>query len=292
MKGSETAMKKYPYYLYVYKATFNVGPDIKRTIRRAKPDETDWYMKTQVANVGGYGPKLFEYSLKKRWPENEKERKRNRLGRVLELNNGTSILFQKTSSWRIEFLDANGKIVDRCKRNDTYEAKLLKIKFFIENSYPHYRESNVADRIAATILSGFEKVWLGFVDISKKYLLPLCEENETPALFWDLQDRVFVYDEELPYYENKDTSICHRIFTYYTFDWDYFEKEGQSNWYWVHRHRKDKRLRLRAVPEDGEFGPVRCGALEIIFKAPIVDPDEQKLGGYYWKKLNAESDIV
>lgn len=89
VKGSETAMKKYPYYLYVYKATFNVGPDIKRTIRRAKPEETDWYMKTQVANVGGYGPKLFEYSLKKRWPENEKERKRNRLGRVLELNNGT-----------------------------------------------------------------------------------------------------------------------------------------------------------------------------------------------------------
>lgn len=284
-------MKKYPYYLYVYKATFNVGPDIKRTIRRAKPEETDWYMNTQVANVGGYGPKLFEYSLKKRWPENEKERKRNRLGRVLELNNGTSILFHKTSSWRIEFLDANGKIVDRCKRNDTYEAKLLKIKFFIENSYPHYRESNIADRIAATILSGFEKVWLGFVDISKKYLLPLCKENETPALFWDLQDRVFVYDEELPYYENKDTGICHRIFAYYTFDWDYFEKEGQSNWYWLHRHRKDKRLRLRAVPEDGEFNPVRCGALEIIFKAPIVDPDEQKLGGYYWKKLNAESDI-
>ena len=103
---------------------------------------------------------------------------------------------------------------------------------------------------------------------------------------------MFVYDEELPYYENKDTGICHRIFAYYTFDWDYFEKEGQSNWYWLHRHRKDKRLRLRAVPENGEFNPVRFGALEIIFKAPIVDPYGQKLGGCYWKKLNADSDIV
>ena len=55
-------MRKYPYYLYVHKTTFNVGPDIKRAIRRAKPEETDWYTKTQVANVGGYGPKLFEYS--------------------------------------------------------------------------------------------------------------------------------------------------------------------------------------------------------------------------------------
>ena len=155
-------MRKYPYYLYVQKTTFNVGPDIKRAIRRAKPEETDWYMKTQVADVGGYGPKLFEYSLKKRWPDNKKERKRIRLGRILELNNGTSILFHKTSSWRIEFLDVSGRIVDRCKRNDSYETKLLKIKLFIEKSYPHYRESNVADRIAATILSGFGEVWLEF----------------------------------------------------------------------------------------------------------------------------------
>ena len=113
---------------------------------------------------------LIDYSLKKRWPDNKKERKRIRLGRVLELNNSTSILFHKTSSWRIEFLDASGRIVDRCKRNDSYETKLLKIKFWIEKSYPHYRESNVADRIAATILSGFGKVWLEFYKISKDYL--------------------------------------------------------------------------------------------------------------------------
>ncbi|MDM8086792.1 hypothetical protein QUV44_01010 [Parasutterella secunda] len=273
-------MRKYPYYLYVHKATFNVGPDIKRAIRRAKPEETDWYMKTQVADVGGYGPKLFEYSLKKRWPDNKKEQKRIRLGRILELNNGTSILFHKTSSWRIEFLDVSGRIVDRCKRNDSYETKLLKIKLFIEKSYPHYRESNVADRIAATILSGFGKVWLEFYKISKDYLFPLCKSNEMPTVFWDLQDRAFIYDEELPYFSDKDSGICHTVFSCYTFDWEYFKKGGLNNWYWLHYHRKDQRLKLRHVPKTSEFDLARYGAFEIIFKSPFTDYEGHKIAAY------------
>lgn len=280
-------MRKYPYYLNVLKTTFNVGPDLLKTLHRAKPEDTDWYQKTRIAKVNGYGPRLFEYSLKKRWPNTEKERKRIRLGRVLELKNGTKIIFHKTSSWNIEFLDAANKIIDQCKRNDTYETKLLKIKHFIEGAYPHYKDSNVADRIAATILSGFGKVWLEFVDISKKYLEPLCVQNETPALFWDLHYRLFIYDEEIPYYCDKDTSICFRVFSRYTFDWDYFQNQSKGNWYWLHCHKHDSELKLKKIAASNSFDTASIGALEVIFKAPIDDIEE-----HCWKNLNAEPDFV
>ena len=280
-------MRKYPYYLNVLKTTFNVGPDLLKTLHRAKPEDTDWYQKTRIAKVNGYGPRLFEDSLKKRWPNTEKERKRIRLGRVLELKNGTKIIFHKTSSWNIEFLDAANKIIDQCKRNDTYETKLLKIKHFIEGAYPHYKDSNVADRIAATILSGFGKVWLEFVDISKKYLEPLCVQNETPALFWDLHYRLFIYDEEIPYYCDKDTSICFRVFSQYTFDWDYFQNQSKGNWYWLHCHKHDSELKLKKIAASNSFDTASIGALEVIFKAPIDDMEE-----HCWKNLNAEPDFV
>ena len=280
-------MKKYPYYLNVLKTTFNAGPDLFKTLHRATPEDTDWYQKTQIAKVNGYGPQLFEYSLKKRWPNTEKERKKIRLGRVLELKNGTKIIFHKTSSWNIEFLDAANKIIDQCKRNDTYETKLLKIKHFIEGAYPHYKDSNVADRIAATILSGFGKVWLEFVDISKKYLEPLCVQNETPALFWDLHYRLFIYDEEIPYYCDKDTSICFRVFSQYTFDWDYFQNQSKGNWYWLHCHKHDSELKLKKIAASNSFDTASIGALEVIFKAPIDDMEE-----HCWKNLNAEPDFV
>ena len=280
-------MRKYPYYLNVLKTTFNVGPDLLKTLHRAKPEDTDWYQKTRIAKVNGYGPRLFEYSLKKRWSNTEKERKRIRLGRVLELKNGTKIIFHKTSSWKIEFLDAANKIIDQCKRKDTYETKLLKIKHFIEGAYPHYKDSNVADRIAATILSGFGKVWLEFVDISKKYLEPLCVQNETPALFWDLHYRLFIYDEEIPYYCDKDTSICFRVFSQYTFDWDYFQNQSKDNWYWLHCHKHDSELKLKKIAASNSFDTASIGALEVIFKAPIDDMEE-----HCWKNLNAEPDFV
>ena len=280
-------MRKYPYYLNVLKTTFNVGPDLLKTLHRAKPEDTDWYQKTRIAKVNGYGPRLFEYSLKKRWPNTEKERKRIRLGRVLELKNSTKIIFHKTSSWNIDFLDSANKIIDQCKRNDTYETKLLKIKHFIEGAYPHYKDSNVADRIAATILSGFGKVWLEFVDISKKYLEPLCVQNETPALFWDLHYRLFIYDEEIPYYCDKDTSICFRVFSQYTFDWDYFQNQSKGNWYWLHCHKHDSELKLKKIAASNSFDMASIGALEVIFKAPIDDMEE-----HCWKNLNAEPDFV
>lgn len=280
-------MRKYPYYLNVLKTTFNVGPDLLKTLHRAKPEDTDWYQKTRIAKVNGYGPRLFEYSLKKRWPNTEKERKRIRLGRVLELKNSTKIIFHKTSSWNIDFLDSANKIIDQCKRNDTYETKLLKIKHFIEGAYPHYKDSNVADRIAATILSGFGKVWLEFVDISKKYLEPLCVQNETPALFWDLHYRLFIYDEEIPYYCDKDTSICFRVFSQYTFDWDYFQNQSKGNWYWLHCHKHDSELKLKKIAASNSFDTASIGALEVIFKAPIDDMEE-----HCWKNLNAEPDFV
>ena len=69
-------MRKYPYYLYVQKTTFNVGPDIKRAILHAKPEETDWSMTTKHAELVGNVPTLFEYSLTNHSPDTKKNRKR------------------------------------------------------------------------------------------------------------------------------------------------------------------------------------------------------------------------
>ena len=175
-------MKKYSYSLIVSNAVFNIGPDILRTIRRAAPGEASCYEKSFFADATKYGPKLTTYTLKKRWPETPKDYKKIRLGRILELKNHTAIVFHKESSWKIEFLDSKGNLVDRCKRNDKREAIIQKIKLFIEKAYPHYARSNFADRIAATLMSGFSNVWLGFVEISKEYLQPLCS-GVWPPLF-------------------------------------------------------------------------------------------------------------
>ena len=115
-------MKKYPYSLVVRKVIFCACSDLLGRLRQARPDETDHYKTVQVAPIKGAGPLLIEYSLKKRWPENDKDRQRQYLGRILQLQNGVSIVFHKKSSWRIEFRDAEGNIVDRCKRNDKAEA--------------------------------------------------------------------------------------------------------------------------------------------------------------------------
>lgn len=101
-----------------------------------------------------------------------------------------------------------------------------------------------------------------------------------PTVFWDLQDRAFIYDEELPYFSDKDSGICHTVFSCYTFDWEYFKKGGLNNWYWLHYHHKDQRLKLRHVPKTSEFDLARYGAFEIIFKSPFTDYEGHKIAAY------------
>lgn len=67
-------MKKYPYSLVVRKVIFCACSDLLGRLRQARPDETDHYKTVQVAPIKGAGPLLVEYSLKKRWPENDKDR--------------------------------------------------------------------------------------------------------------------------------------------------------------------------------------------------------------------------
>ena len=67
-------MKKYPYLLIVRKVIFCACSDLLGRLRQARPDETDHYKTLQVAPIKGAGPVLVEYSLKKRWPENDKDR--------------------------------------------------------------------------------------------------------------------------------------------------------------------------------------------------------------------------
>ena len=266
-------MKKYPYSLIVSNAVFNIGPDILRTIRRAAPDEASCYEKSFFADATKYGPKLTAYTLKKRWPETPKDYKKLRLGRILELKNHTAIVFHKESSWKIEFLDSKGNVIDRCKRNDKREAIIQKIKLFIEKAYPHYAKSNFADRIAATLMSGFSNVWLGFVEISKEYLQPLCSENEKPKFYWDGGSELFFYDEDLPYYTHQDSGLCFIRSRAYSVDIEPYLNEGEGNWLWLHRHIHDKRLRLKLLSEYKHEIISEFGALEIVFKAPLNESD-------------------
>lgn len=78
-------MKKYPYLLIVRKVIFCACSDLLGRLRQARPDETDHYKTVQVAPIKGAGPVLIEYSLKKRWPETDKDRRRQYLGRILQL---------------------------------------------------------------------------------------------------------------------------------------------------------------------------------------------------------------
>ena len=169
-------MKKYPYSLIVRKVIFCACSDLLGRLRQARPDETDHYKTVQVAPIKGAGPLLIEYSLKKRWPENDKDRQRQYLGRILQLQNGVSIVFHKKSGWRIEFRDAAGNIIDRCKRNDKAEAIRQKIKNSLEDAYPHYKNFNLSERFVETLIKPFRDIWMDFVDISKKALSPLCED--------------------------------------------------------------------------------------------------------------------
>ena len=260
-------MLQYPFSLIINKAVFNFGPDLLRTIRRATPEETPWYKKSFFADATKYGPKLTTYTLKKRWPQTHKDYKKIRLGRILELKNHTSILFHKESSWRIEFLDSKGNVVDRCKRNDKREVIIQKIKIFIEKAYPHYAKSNFADRIAATL------IWLGFVDISKEYLKPLCSEKEVPKFYWDGGRDLFFYDEDFPYYTHQDSGLCFINSKVYSIDIEPFINDGEGTRLCLHRHIHDKRLRLKLLPKFRSEILSQLGALEIVFKAPLTESD-------------------
>ncbi len=59
-------MKNRHYTLIVRKVIFCACSDLLGRLRQARPDETDHYKTVQVAPIKGAGPKLSEYSLRKR----------------------------------------------------------------------------------------------------------------------------------------------------------------------------------------------------------------------------------
>mgnify|MGYP000010867123 FL=1 len=266
-------MKKYPYSLVVRKVIFCACSDLLGRLRQARPDETDHYKTVQVAPIKGAGPVLVEYSLKKHWPENDKDRQQQYLGRILQLQNGVSIVFHKKSSWRIEFRDAEGNIVDRCKRNDKAEAIRQKIKNCLEDAYPHYKNFNLSERFVETLIKPFRDIWMDFVDISKKALSPMCKGSESPQLFWDLGDQVFFFEGDLEPFTAKESGLCWFSRTKYTLDFEYFQDKGHGDWLWLHNSFKDKELHLKPIRSDNEIADVlsKCGAFEIVYNCKETD---------------------
>ena len=179
---------------------------------------------------------LVEYCLRKRWPENKKDREKIPLGRILFLKDGYRIVFHKKSSWRIEIRDANGSVIDRCKRNDPPEAIREKIKSCIEKFFPQYREYNLSERFVETIIKPYRNIWKDFVDISKAALAPLCSESEKPYLFWEFGDHVFYFGDDLEYYAAKDSGLNWWSKASYRIDMEYFMSQGGGDWLWLHEH--------------------------------------------------------
>lgn len=266
-------MKKYPYLLIVRKVIFCACTDLLPKLRQARPDETDHFETVTVAPIKGAGPELVEYSLKKRWPENDKDRKRQYLGRVLQLKNGVSIVFHKKSSWRIEFRDAEGNIIDRCKRNDKPEAIRQKIKDYLEDAYPHYKEFYLSERLVEMLIKPFRDIWMDFVDISKKALSPLSEESESPQLFWDMGDQVFFFEGDLELFTAKESGLCWFTRTKYSLDFEYFQDKGRGDWLWLHNNFKGKGLHIRPLRAADEISDVlsKCGVFEILYKGRESD---------------------
>ena len=261
-------MQEFPYILTVTTTVFNLGPRITETMRKATPNEAEHYHKMMVAQMNDYGPKLMEYTLKKGNRKPKERLKKYRLGRILKLKNGTSIVFHKESKWRIEFLDAKGFVLSRCKRNEKQDAIRKKIKTYIENSYPEYMDGNFADRVTDTILRGFGHVWLDFVEISKAYLKPLCSTEEEPDFFWDLGDLLFFYRSELPYYANKNSGVCHRKYQQYAFTLNSEIEKMQSQWQSLLKKFQNKEISLVEQPfkliDDDSINT----CLEIVYIAP------------------------
>lgn len=274
-------MKKYPYSLTVEKFFFCAGPDLLPRLRQATPEETGNYKTVKVAPIKGNGLMLVEYCLRKRWPENKKDREKIPLGRILFLKDGYRIVFHKKSSWRIEIRDANGSVIDRCKRNDPPEAIRGKIKSCIEKFFPQYREYNLSERFVETIIKPYRNIWKDFVDISKAALAPLCSEREKPYLFWEFGDHVFYFGDDLEYYAAKDSGLNWWSKASYRIDMEYFMSQGGGDWLWLHEHMNDKRLNRRpvrrGVDDITEKVMALAGALQIVFKAPLSygDPDEE-----------------
>ena len=114
---------------------------------------------------------------------------------------------------------------------------------------------------------------MDFVDISKKALSPLCEESESPQLFWDMGDQVFFFEGDLELFTAKESGLCWFTRTKYSLDFEYFLDKGRGDWLWLHNNFKGKGLHIRPLRAADEISDVlsKCGVFEILYKGRESD---------------------
>ena len=255
------------YTLKVRKSIFCAGADLLPHMRQATPEETGSWRTTKVAAIADIGLELYDYILEK--SVQGKVKRVERLGRILTLGNGTSIVFGKNSFRRFEVHDAEGNVIDRASRGSTDRSVRELVKSYLLEAYPQY-ESFTVDLIVYMLACPYRDIWMDFARIGKKRLKKFCGRDERPYLFWDLGAEVYVLEDEVEPYSAPESTLYWFTRRRYRFDPEQFRQEGHSELLRVHKHLKDGHFNAQLITEnEDELKAILedCGAFEIVFKA-------------------------
>ena len=255
------------YTLKVRKSIFSAGADLLPHMRQATPEETGSWRTTKVAAIADIGLELNDYSVEKNVPE--KAKRTERLGRILTLGNGTSIVFGKDSFRRFEVRDAAGNVIDRASRCSTDKSARELVKSYLLEAYPQY-ESFTVDLIVYMLACPYRDIWMDFARIGKKRLKKFCGRDERPYLFWDLGAEVYLLEDEVEPYTAPESTLYWFTRRRYRLNSEQFRHEGHGELLWLHNHLKHGRFDAQLInEEENELKAVLedCGAFEIVFKA-------------------------
>lgn len=265
--GSTNTTTDTPYFLLVRKSIFCAGADLLPHLRPATPEETGSWRTTKVAAIESNGPELYDYSLEKTVPGKAKQVER--LGRILKLGNGISIVFEKDSFRRCEVRDVEGNVVERATHKSTDKTVREQVKSYLLEAYPLY-EGFTAGLILYMLASPYRDIWMDFARVGKKRLKKFCGRDERPYLFWDLGSEVYMLKDEVEPYTAPESTLYWFTRRQYSFDPKRFLQEGHGELLWLHKHLKDGHFKAQQITEeDDELKAILedCGAFEIVFKA-------------------------
>lgn len=255
------------YTLKVRKSIFCAGADLLPHMRQATPEETGSWRTTKVAVIADIGLEVYDYSVEKNVPG--KANRIERLGRILTLGNGTSIVFGKDSFRRFEVRDAAGNVIDRASRCSTDKSARELVKSYLLEAYPLY-EGFTAGLILYMLASPYRDIWMDFARVGKKRLKKFCGRDERPYLFWDLGSEVYMLKDEVEPYTAPESTLYWFTRRQYSFDPKRFQQEGHGELFRLHKHLKDGHFEAQQITEeDDELKAILedCGAFEIVFKA-------------------------